>query len=150
MSGPVDVLADRKLLKLAAQAAGLLLCPEWDAATDGILIGSGNGDLQAWNPLADDGDALRLAVKLGLNIKSYPIYDSVKHTTIVEKEIPLDDLDCPRATSPFRLCPDCDPAACQKPTKPTAIELHGNDPCAATRRAIVRTAAALANVGGAP
>lgn len=58
----------RELLELAAKAAGLPLCDEFDASTAGLLIGRGNGDLQVWNPLTDDGDALRLAVKLGLKV----------------------------------------------------------------------------------
>jgi len=61
---------DRELLELAAKAAGHTLYPEWDCAESGIFIGCGvDGDLQrVWNPLADDGDALRLAVKLGIVI----------------------------------------------------------------------------------
>lgn len=60
--------SDRELLELAAKAAGL---PE--------LRGAGSQhhcyyvlDEQPikWNPLADDGDALRLAVDLGIHITS--------------------------------------------------------------------------------
>jgi len=43
---------DRKLLELAAKAAGI--DPNWD------------GLYWQWNPLTDDGDALRLAVKLDI------------------------------------------------------------------------------------
>lgn len=43
---------DRELLELAAKAAGL----PWDQ-----WVIDGN---DSWNPLTDDGDALRLAVKL--------------------------------------------------------------------------------------
>lgn len=53
---------NRELLKLAAKASGELP-PSWygnDAYFDGVL--------SRWNPLADDGDALRLAVKLGLAV----------------------------------------------------------------------------------
>ena len=45
-------MTDKELLELAAKAA-------WDAM-DNQMIESG------WNPLTDDGDALRLAVKLNL------------------------------------------------------------------------------------
>lgn len=45
---------DRELLELAARAAGL----PWDQ-----WVIDGN---DSWNPLTDDGDALRLAVKLRL------------------------------------------------------------------------------------
>ena len=61
---------DRELLEMAAKAAGLPMCEEWDCAADGdgILIGAGNGDLKPWNPLTDDGDALRLAHALGMQL----------------------------------------------------------------------------------
>ena len=51
---------DREMLELAAKAAGELT-PSWygnSAYMDGVL--------SRWNPLTDDGDALRLAVKLML------------------------------------------------------------------------------------
>lgn len=51
-----------ELLKLAAKASGELT-PSWygnDAYFDGVL--------SRWNPLVDDGDALRLTVKLGLTV----------------------------------------------------------------------------------
>ena len=62
-------MTDRELLELAAKAAGIELT--WDC-TDRIgepwtVI---KGVVCAyWNPLTDDGDALRLAVKLGLFIQ---------------------------------------------------------------------------------
>lgn len=56
---------DRELLELAARAAGIELiqyeikesAPFFDSAT-----------LMPWNPLTNDGDALRLAVKLNITI----------------------------------------------------------------------------------
>ena len=56
---------DRELLELAAKAAG----HKWDAVTrDGWLktVITDEGDYTIWNPLSDDGDALRLAVTIGL------------------------------------------------------------------------------------
>lgn len=67
---------DRELLELAAKAAGMHKLTEW---SDGIWdhdsphygypalheAGPG-GACGSWNPLTDDGDALRLAVKLRL------------------------------------------------------------------------------------
>ena len=50
-------MTDREMLEMAAKAAGIgqhLLTPDARAA-DGF---------REWNPLTDDGDALRLAVKL--------------------------------------------------------------------------------------
>ena len=46
-------MTDREMLELAARAAG-----------NGFVIGY-------WNPLTDDGDALRLAVKLEMELKVY-------------------------------------------------------------------------------
>lgn len=54
---------DRELLRLAA-IAGAELRGEWvnsEAYFDGVLT--------RWNPLTDDGDALRLAVKIGVDIQ---------------------------------------------------------------------------------
>lgn len=57
---------DRELLELAAKACGLTL--EWDARGAYERIEGISGNERVWNPLTDDGDALRLAVKLRLNI----------------------------------------------------------------------------------
>jgi len=71
---------DLELLRLAAKAAGLPLSSEWDCAAEGrgIIVGHGHGDLRPWNPFVDDGEALRLAVKLGIGIEFYPDHDSVR------------------------------------------------------------------------
>ena len=57
-------MTDKEMLEYAAKAAGV----------EGRLMTKGDGDLwlfrndccDPWNPLTDDGDALRLAVKLRL------------------------------------------------------------------------------------
>lgn len=56
---------DRELLELAAKAAGIERSVGL-MLTDGISVITTKG--KKWNPLTDDGDALRLAVKLSLNI----------------------------------------------------------------------------------
>lgn len=67
------VVNDRELLERAAKAAGMETM--WDqprGARNGVLRARypGSGDaFPHWNPLTDDGDALRLAVKLGLYIE---------------------------------------------------------------------------------
>ena len=59
-------MTDRDLLELAAKAAGIptsrldAVYDCWDKQEAPVLIRS------AWNPLTDDGDAFRLAVKLRL------------------------------------------------------------------------------------
>lgn len=57
-------MSDRELLELAAKAAGL----EVSLVNDFFYFGTGTGHATYWNPLMDDGDALRLAVKLGLTV----------------------------------------------------------------------------------
>jgi hypothetical protein len=58
-------MIDRELLKAAAEAAGIEL-GEWCEELDAFWKGK-TGDT-IWNPLTDDGDALRLAVKLKFNV----------------------------------------------------------------------------------
>lgn len=90
-------MTDKELLELAAKAIDL--DTEW----------SGPHTPRTWNPLADDGDALRLAVKMGLFIDLHGKYT--------------------RVSWPFE--------------PPKVAEQHGDDPYAATRRAIVRAAAEI-------
>ena len=52
-------MTDRELLELAAKAAGL----KWVEPTP---------DGMPWSPLTDDGDALRLAVKLRIHVRHFP------------------------------------------------------------------------------
>lgn len=74
--------SDRELLELAAKASGMLVLPEpwpdvdgWffcvqhdDPAMHFRKVGSPHHYAPSWRPLTDDGDALRLAVKLELNL----------------------------------------------------------------------------------
>jgi len=53
---------DKELLEFAAKAVG----GKWDE-----WCGFWTLDEEEWNPLTDDGDALRLAVKLVLGIRFY-------------------------------------------------------------------------------
>jgi hypothetical protein len=97
-------MADRELLELAAKAAGIDLgswCEELDAFWKG-----GRGE-SIWNPLTDDGDALRLAVKLRLYLEQYAERAGAWKIGLEAKES------------------------------------LGDDPYAATRRAIVRAAAEI-------
>jgi hypothetical protein len=58
-------MTDKKLLELAAKAAGIDLVT-WSKPVKFAIKGS--TPLVLWNPLTDDGDALRLAVKLKMLI----------------------------------------------------------------------------------
>ena len=101
-------MTDRELLELAAKAAGY----EPLGMENGKMYLFGVQD--GWNPLIDDGDALRLAVKLGLCVAIFP----KDHETMVG--YPKGEHD-----------------------GANIIEPHNSDPFAATRRAIVRAAAAV-------
>jgi len=64
-------MTDRELLEKAAKAAGIQ-----PASFSGRDVGwhvPGRG-IGSWNPLTDDGDALRLAVKLNLQVTVSPCY----------------------------------------------------------------------------
>ena len=138
-------MSDRELLELAAKAAGWTgwrskhgywnlkspegedstQCHHWDAYcpnTGKSLLEPTFADAIAatnWNPLIDDGDALRLAVRLGLDvcIDKPPVVGEPYTQAIgfIGDGKEIED----------------------------AVELHNGDSYAATRRAIVRAAAEI-------
>lgn len=69
---------DRELLELAAKAAGYSDLTEWKdcirdydsehAGGPALHRNGAGGECWSWNALTNDGDALRLAVKLGITI----------------------------------------------------------------------------------
>ncbi|POS10186.1 hypothetical protein C3Y08_01690 [Burkholderia gladioli] len=65
---------DRELLGLAAKAAGIsgVYARFHQAYGDQWVDGIDTGAAVLWNSLADDGDALRLAVKLELRFEARP------------------------------------------------------------------------------
>lgn len=123
-------MTDRELLEAAAKAAGLTTSHKWNAQRlemtppvpslvvhrDGELVSTG------WNPLADDGDALRLAVKLGIDV----CIDTAQER--------------PPQTQAIGFAGDGSDTV-------DAIEFHRDDPYAATRRAIVLAAASIGKTG---
>ena len=62
---------DKKLLELAAKAAGI----NYKLGSHGAILEIFPDGHAEWNPLTDDGDALRLAHKLGLlsDVQVWPI-----------------------------------------------------------------------------
>lgn len=101
-------MTDRELLEKAAEVAGIEVTA---VVAEGIPHRFGGG---YWNPLRNDGDALRLAVKLQMTIWTYG----------------------DKATAAGSVIP---------PTNEVVCEPCGDgDWNAATRRAIVRAAAAMA------
>ncbi len=102
-------MTDRELLELAAKAAGI----QFSELGGGARYAPQPGIMQPyvpWNPLAEDGDALRLVVKCNLHVCVG--YGSVSA--------------CLQDDGSFH-----------------RIEEIKDDPYAATRRAIVRTAAEI-------
>lgn len=107
---------DRSLLQAAAMAAGYVLHWTHDDLPPVVTGGADRDDTFYWNPLTDDGDAQRLAVKLAMTIG---IDHARGRTSVTAPGLPSD----------WNPCVDC---------------FRDSDPYAATRRAIVRAAAALA------
>lgn len=107
-------MTDHELLKLAAKAAGV---GDVDiAGRPCVLVIKDSGIYQrCWNPLTDDGDALRLAVQLHMSVMVFPDPDQRSEA-------------CSHKAANF-----CDEAA----------RHNGGDVYAATRRAIVRAAAEI-------
>lgn len=110
---------DRELLELAAKAAGI----DWFdepalLAGKGLHMKSGS----FWNPLTDDGDALRLAVELKLRI---------------ETDVMLCGFECLNPSGTV-LVDYGDGEEIEEP--------HNGDGLAATRRAIVRAAAVIGEI----
>ncbi|MDG9784952.1 hypothetical protein [Metapseudomonas otitidis] len=68
-------MQDRELLELAAKAAGYQI--EWVRNSGCYYRCEEEVGREQWDPLADDGDALRLAVKLAIEISPCPEHDSV-------------------------------------------------------------------------
>ena len=112
-------MTDKELLELAAKAAGI---EHNDRYGKGLWVGEFYSGKE-WNPLTNDDDALRLVVKLGISITPYPVYSTEHHSVICKQRRKSDTM---REKNPTEV-----------------IELYGNDPYAATRRAIVRAAAEI-------
>ena len=114
-------MTDKELLEKAAKAAEIeivglvdkMICQP-DHRTGGFIIRNDRGGDSCWNPLTDDGDALRLAVKLDLYVTQdgdwCDVFYNTDKTTNISTYLYID---------------------------------ANNDPYAATRRAIVRAAAEI-------
>jgi len=102
-------MTDREMLELAAKAAGY----SCRIRTTKIGIEKFYVNGHVWNPLIDDGDALRLAVKLGLMLDEITQGYMAGHWVATHTNIE------------------------------SCYELAIPDPYAATRRAIVRAAAEI-------
>jgi len=81
--------SDRELLELACKAAGYERLDR--ALGGGIIIQDEDCHSVRWNPLTDDGDALRLAVKLGLCLLWQHDWLMAYSGDVSERERHLDD-----------------------------------------------------------
>ena len=69
-------MTDKELLELAAKAAGIEL--KTDSKNPYFVWWyHGMPKKKQWNPLTDDGDALRLAVKLRIELEFYDGFEEV-------------------------------------------------------------------------
>ena len=70
-------MTDRELLELAAKAAGLTVHAKHQASRDACGAGDVglwiSNESSCWNPLTDDGDALRLAVKCKIDVVQFSL-----------------------------------------------------------------------------
>ena len=86
---------DRELLELAAKAAGLNVKAQSVNSDDrwlGFIVGEKHTrEKKFWNPLIDDGDALRLAVKLRLDVMCHEIGAHVDNDISYSSEISHND-----------------------------------------------------------
>lgn len=104
-------MTDKELLELAAKAAGIDIY--FIVGLSGTLYSFLHND-SPWSPLTDDGDALRLAVKLELRVSTHCNQQAAYASDIYGRsDVSLDPVP------------------------------WDNDPYAATRRAIVRAAAEI-------
>lgn len=97
-------MTDREMLELAAKAAELYV--EFDE--HGAWITERGSAIAIWNPITNDDDALRLAVKLRIWLEVQVVGCMATDCYLID-----------------------------------AYEPYGDDPLAATRRAIVRAAAEI-------
>jgi len=106
---------DKELLKLAAKAIGIGPVCTYEKRRNCLRIGS-RESYSIWKPLNDDGDALRLAVKLNLDLWNCDNYKYISAGVVPDDNL-FDAL--------------------------LENEKKGKDAYAATRRAIVRAAAEI-------
>lgn len=121
-------MTDRELLEMAAKAAGIALRPmeinvsgQGDNRFIGYTVNHEKFSIVFFDPLKDDGDAFRLAARLGIDLLFNPEYVEAVATQHAREED-------------------------QEMVSPWAREsrtLKEQTPEAATRRAIVRVAAEI-------
>jgi hypothetical protein len=76
---------DRELLELAAKAAGMDYLIWTPGAAPLVPVEHRVSGRLAWHPLTDDGDALRLAVKLGIGQIHHKGWGQVMHPNFAQR-----------------------------------------------------------------
>ena len=114
-------MSDREMLEFAAKAAGIGGGWQFVRGRDTPIFYRDVGG-RVWNPITDDGDALRLMVRLRLHARQFPIAD--------------DGFDAPLGMVEVWRVDDDDPMHVE-------FLRSGDDRLVATRRAIVRAAAEI-------
>lgn len=115
-------MSDRELLEWAAKAAGYEVTWKTGRCKGGEFCGAFIAEkVDAWNPLTDDGDALRLAVKCRIEIDHSHAQDQHRYVCASRR-------GCEMMYAPVSAVEE--------------IEDDGQT-IAATRRAIVRAAASI-------
>lgn len=78
---------DRELLELAAKAAGIKLHVWGTEGSENFADMDAGPYGKLWDPLTDDGDALRLAVNLQLNVNNEHVSAGAAYCTRGEDEV---------------------------------------------------------------
>lgn len=76
---------DRELLEAAAKAANMNVFWHEDLQRMVFFVGSAGASMVVWNPLLDDGDAFRLAVRLNIPVFPYDDETSTGTAGVVAK-----------------------------------------------------------------
>ena len=80
-------MTDRELLEMAAKAAGIL-CTVIDLSNS-VPVGTNEYNEIIFDPLTDDGDALRLAVKLYMQVECSKGY---QHVSVYGRDFTISEL----------------------------------------------------------
>ena len=85
---------DRELLEAAAKAAGVNIdFADYRDLGSHVVYRKRDSYLTWWNPLTDDGDALRLAVKLHFTLRLYMGHACVQSTVPSGSSVYIDETD---------------------------------------------------------
>ncbi len=119
-----STMTNKELLELSATAAGIKELT-WREGSQCFYYDDDETGRECWEPLDNDRQAFKLAVDLGIAITPYPIYAMPKHSVIAKRY-------------KNGIMREVNATEC--------LEIYCDDKYAATRRAIVRSAAAIGSL----